>query len=286
MLEIVKYISELGMKTSIYSNGYALTRNMVEKLALCNIEGVQISIDGYNEETNAVVRGKGAFERSLKAVDLLIKNNIYVKIAVTAPFEILNVHQKEYISFAKDLLSKYGSDVFEINYSYFLMPGREIDNAMINATKKDYYNLVHLVATAVYGDVSEDAFVMNVSNCISDSCGFGSLNVLANGDFYFCDRIPDVAKAGNIRYLKFENIHKSMKIAEQAGKIDNFKPCCDCELKYICGGGCRAEYFRQFTTNSNFSDIDFKKIKHRDCSKKDKEKYYDLMIKTNERFYC
>lgn len=284
--ELVEYISGLGMKVSIFSNGLIWDEERVKRLAAQNIEGVQISIDGYDEASNSEIRGKGAFDRALNAVHLFVKHHIYVKIAVTAPYERICKHQAEYIAFAKGLLEKCGNDAIEFNFSYFFMPGRELSASRVEAIKREYYTLVDQVVAAIYGDVSEDSFVSNVMNCVRDSCGYGGLNVMANGDFYFCDRIPDVSKIGNIRNMPFEKVFRLMKIAENAGKIDNFKPCGACELKYICGGGCRAEHFKQFTQIKDVTDIDFVRIAPRVCDRAEKEKFYELMLKTNERFYC
>ncbi|EFB74532.1 radical SAM/SPASM domain-containing protein [Subdoligranulum variabile] len=284
--ELVEYISRLGMKVSIYSNGLFWNEERVRRLASQNVDCIQISIDGYDEESNSLVRGKNAFERALNAVALFVKYRIFVKIAVTPPYEVICAHSAEYIRFSRKLLEKYGKEAIQIDYSYFLMPGRNLSAEVVAERKTEYYALVDQVVTGIYGDTAEDSFVSNVSEGICDSCGYGGLNVMANGDFYFCDRIPDVAKIGNIRDMPFEEIHALMQAAQQAGKIDNFKPCNTCALKYICGGGCRAEHFRQFTKLHDISNINFDHIEPRTCSQENKEKFYELMLKTNERFFC
>lgn len=284
--ELVEYISRLGMKVSIYSNGLFWDEERVKRLASQNVDCVQISIDGYDEESNSLVRGKNAFEHALNAVAWFVKHHIFVKIAVTPPYEAICSHQAEYIRFSRQLLEKYGKEAIQIDYSYFLMPGRNLSAEAVAARKAEYYALVDQVVTGIYGDTSEDSFVSNVSEGICDSCGYGGLNVMANGDFYFCDRIPDVAQIGNIRDMPFEEIHALMQAAQRAGKIDNFKPCNTCALKYICGGGCRAENFRQFTKLHDIAHINFDRIEPRTCSQENKEKFYELMLKTNERFFC
>ena len=285
-LEIAEYISSIGMKVSVFTNGISWDEDMVDRFSRLNVEGVQISIDGYDEISNSTVRGKGVFKRALNTIDLFVKYHIYVKIAVTAPYDIIIDHQKEYISFSKALIEKYGNESIEINFSYFFMPGRELLPDRISAIKDKYYKLVDEVVKSVYGEFEEEAFVSNLTDCIQDSCGYGGLNVMANGDFYFCDRIPDVKKSGNIRSMSFSRIFELMKIAEQAGIITHFKPCRDCELRFICGGGCRAEHFKTFTQIDDVTNIDFDSIPPRKCNKEHKDKFYRLMINTNERFFC
>lgn len=86
--------------------------------------------------------------------------------------------------------------------------------------------------------------------------------------------------------MPFSKIYELMKIAEEAGRITNFKPCGDCELRFICGGGCRAEHFKTFTQIDDATNIDFDSIPPRKCDREHKEKFYRLMINTNERFFC
>lgn len=78
---------------------------------------------------------------------------------------------------------------------------------MISKIKDEYYKFVDEVVTSVYGEIEEDAFVSDLTDRIQDSCGYGGSNVMANGDFYFCDRIPDVNKSGNIRTKNFRILY-------------------------------------------------------------------------------
>lgn len=283
--EICSFVESLKMKTSIYTNGLFWNEERVSKLNPESIEGVQISIDGFDENSNSVVRGKGSFEKSVNAVALFVKHGIYVKVAVTPPYEFVFTHKNDYINFSKSLIEKFGQDKLEMNFSYSLMQGRNLPPEKVRKQKEKYFSAVDEIVKEIYGDISENGFVQNIENCIFDSCGFGGLNVMANGDFYFCDRIPDASKAGNVTELPFEKIRAMMKTAETAGKIGNFKPCASCELKYICGGGCRADYFHEFTKSENFGNFDFSKLPSRKCTRENKEKFYSLMIKTYERFY-
>lgn len=283
--EIVKYISDLGMDICIFSNGIAWDEKMIKQIAALHIEGIQISIDGYDEASNARIRGGNSFNKALNTADLLIKHGIPVKIAVTPLYDMLQNHTEDYIKFATDLLKKYGTQALSINFSYGIMPGRKINADKIEQTKKDYHNLVDQITSAIYKDISLDSFVDNIIDTIYDSCGYGGLNILANGDIYFCDRIPNASPNGNIRKNSFSEIYELMKIAENAGKIDNFKPCSNCALKYICGGGCRVDFFNEFVKIPDVKRIDFDKIPARICSQEHKEAIYSQMIQTYERFY-
>ena len=284
-LEVAEYISSIGMKVSVFTNGFNWSESFTERFCKCNVEGVQISIDGYDEESNSTIRGKGAFENALRTLEKLVKRGVRTKIAITAPYETLKKHQQDYFIFAKKLLEEYKDFGIEVNFSSFLMQGREISNVKAFEIKTEYQNLIDSIVCKLYPNSKEDSFVLNLHNSIYDSCGYGGLNVLANGDFFFCDRVPDIKKAGNIRNMEFRQIRALMHKAEQIGKIDNFKPCSGCPVRYICGGGCRIEHFKHFADIENVAYYSVDSIAPRKCSSKQRNTIFDLMVKTHKRFY-
>lgn len=79
---IVKEASNLGLQVKLLTNGTLMNDKRIKSLA-CYLSSVQISIDGYSEESNAIIRGAGHFEKSLKAVDRLLDYGIETSIAVT-----------------------------------------------------------------------------------------------------------------------------------------------------------------------------------------------------------
>lgn len=87
---------------------------------------------------------------------------------------------------------------------------------------------------------------------------------------------------GNLRDKSFEEIIQVIKKAKNISNVDNILPCKDCELKYICGGDCRIENFPKLAQ----SDImGLSTPPTRSCSKEIKEKFYNLMIETNEKIF-
>ena len=71
--------------------------------------------------------------------------------------------------------------------------------------------------------------------------------------------------------------------ARTLSSVNNLMPCKECELKHICGGDCRINFFEVFR------DCDIEKLKSstptRLCNSQVKEEYYDLMIRTNEKLF-
>ena len=71
----------------------------------------------------------------------------------------------------------------------------------------------------------------------------------------------------------------------QATSVTQLEPCRDCELRYICGGGCRIDEFSGISEIVSFEKVTPVKVMHRNCTSKIKDKFYDLMIKSNEYLY-
>ena len=284
--EVIEFADSLGLEVNVYTNGVDWSEGEIRRFSKLKNRNVQISIDGYNEETNALIRGKGSFAKSIRSLELFVKNKVRVRVAVTPVFQILKEHKNEYVNFLKGIIEKFGEDNVSINVSQEIMVGRHISSEQISAFENEYYYLVDSLTKDVICNYDNDGFVLNVIDNLFDSCGYGGLNVTATGDFYFCDRIPDMKRPyGNIRDMDFSEIFKLMKCAEDVGRIENLKPCGNCEIRYICGGGCRITQFKGFSDITDVEHVDFSKIEPRTCDYETKARFYKLMVENNERFY-
>lgn len=281
---IVKTAAEIGLEVKILTNGTQMNPERIDKLSKY-IQSVQISIDGFSEETNSPIRGRGSFSKALEAVDSFVKHGIETSIAVTPPFEILQNHIEDYISFAKNLAAKYTGKPLLIKFAEGLSSGREI-----NPTKEfneEYANLIKRIQKQIYDDDYDlITFVETMSNdVIMDNCMFGVFSIASNGDVYFCPDIGELSPIANIRTSSIKDIFKKSLIAEKATLISKLKPCNECELRYICGGGCRTKEFPELVNRTSFENINYDSIPIRSCNSKIKERFYNLMIQSNEYLY-
>lgn len=76
--KILKITHSLGIKTVLQSNGMILAKRLT-KLAPY-LDWVSLSLDGYDEDTNAVMRGKGHFSKLIKTLHLIKKYDIKIKL--------------------------------------------------------------------------------------------------------------------------------------------------------------------------------------------------------------
>lgn len=284
LYKILEFSKAKGLLNTVLTNGVKWSKDLIE-LSYKFIDEIQISIDGYDEKSNSNIRGRGNFEKSLNTAEEFFNKGVRVSIAVTPLYEGLNQNKDKYIQFGKHLIKKYSDGQFHLKFNYKLLRGREVD---LNKEENDeYFKIMHEIVNKCYINSEKKDFVINHrDNTILNNCGYGEITVAANGDIYFCNRIYELKSYGNIRNLDFDKVMELSKKAQLLSNINNFKPCCDCELKYICGGGCRISNFPELIQINNFKcNIDPKSFKPRKCDQELKQKYYNLMIDTNEQFF-
>ncbi len=77
--EISHYLKDKFQgNTNLMSNGLLITEENVDEL-ISLYNGFNISIDGYDEETCSKIRGKGVFDKVMRAVKLLIEHGVNSK---------------------------------------------------------------------------------------------------------------------------------------------------------------------------------------------------------------
>lgn len=287
IITILQEINKTGLGIHILSNGVFWTDQLIETVSSINVERVQISLDGFDEYSNAKIRGTGTFDKAIHTIDRLVKKGVNVYIAVTPLYDILVNNKEEYIKFAKALIDKYKNYKFLVNFSFELIEGRDVSNSDIIKYNELYMDLMREICEEVYPGSELESFVLNHNDKkIFNNCGYGRLNISSVGDVYFCSRITEVRKYANIRKDSFDRILELMSRIRELSDISSLRPCCDCELKYICGGGCRVDKFGSLTQLDDiFEDNIIEKINQRQCSTKNKEYLYKLMIEANERLY-
>ena len=111
--QIVAHARDLGLFTTVFTNG-ALVPEQMDTMRL--LDAVLLSLDGPQEVHDAM-RGKGAFEAALRAMELLGREGIPVWTNT-----VLTTHNVEHVGFVLDLARRHGAlaafqPVFEHSYS-------------------------------------------------------------------------------------------------------------------------------------------------------------------------
>ncbi|MBQ7561744.1 MAG: radical SAM protein [Synergistaceae bacterium] len=276
--DIIKISASLGLYVQVLTNGTLWDETRVAKLSPY-INEIQISVDGFDEQSNSEIRGRNAFIPAMNTLESFLKYPDILTIAVITPsYDGLEQHIIEYKEFAKRLADKNILVLIQKE----LLDGRNlIADTERNKKLEDSVNKIY---SEIYPNSELTSFInTHRGNNILRGCGWGNLTVSASGDVYFCGRVHDVRKYANIRTNNFDDIMTIRKLVRQRSFVDYLQPCCNCELKYICGGGCRVKNFPDIVKADikDFSLETFTSTRKIKCSGEYKEKFYRLMIESN-----
>ncbi len=276
---IVTWCKNTGLVVEVLTNGTLWNETLLERVS-SSIDKIQISIDGYSEEENAKVRGFGSFNKSIASLELMCQYGIPVEIAVTPYYdETLKEKVLEYANFGKSLLEKYKGRVVAVKFTGEIFDGR--DKKFSDAERKEYLEIAQEIYRRCYNESGDDAFVeYHKKGGKEGNCNYGNLAIDAVGDIYFCPAVNLMRPFGNVRTVSLETLFANVSRIQHKSHVDSIEPCKSCDLRYICGGECRAIHFKLFSDchETFFTDGNGRRM----CSSETKEYYYNMMIRTND----
>lgn len=281
-LDILKFAKELGLKINLLTNGIYKDIGLIKEMVKY-IDSVQISIDGFSEISNSKIRGENNFQKALDAAKAFTEYEIETTVAITPPMENLEAHIDDYYKFATQLIRLRGTNNIRVKFAEGITKGREI-----NPTDSDniqYECMIKEIERRVYGINPElISFIETLEqNTLLDNCMYGNLTIESNGNTYLCPELPSNKNIFNIRTHKLKEIYKFYIKAAKNTCVDKITPCKTCELKYICGAGCRVKFFPELHDYPAFEKECKNLVRH--CSSKIKKKFYDLMLDANEYLF-
>lgn len=221
--EILKYLKEnYNGQTCVSTNGTLIDEENV-KLLTEFADQIDISIDGIDEETCSIVRGKGVFNKVISSVKLLQKLG-FEKISLSMVFGNKNSHlKKEFINLNKSL--KTYPIVRE-----FKAIGRGETNKQLFYDKKEAESI--LDKEFIKGTFRK---TFNICSC---TAGKKEFFIRYNGDIYPCQSflneeylIDNIMNIESLNYLKLDKC-KGKKL-DVLSLIDNLK-CRDCKVNLFC----------------------------------------------------
>ena len=270
---VIKHAHEIGIAVTVLSNGMLWDRQKIEELG-SYIDEIQISIDGYDRDSYYKVRQYDGFEKALQCVKDFCDFGTRVSIAVTPLFDNLIEFTEKFEPLARELLKEY-PQVF-IKFNLELIPGREVN--VSDEENKDYKRILRELVERLYPEYYTETFVLNYENHIlRKNCGFGGISIAADGQVFWCNRIHELISRMNILDTCFTELFKESDRIMNDTSVDNTTECKNCEIRYICGGGCRLKY--KGIKEAGIHEGEW----HYICD--GKEVIYDKMIKSNEFFY-
>lgn len=218
------------LQVGLTTNGLLIDERILQELSVYNIGGFQISFDGNREHhdlTRFVSKSRGSYDDIIANVKLVVRKGMQVTLRIN--YTAKNLFGLEDILRDLDELEQVEKDRIVISM-----------NKVWQEERTDLWETVKVFfqKAEIYGFHSMDALAGDTvrNSCYADKVNEAVINY--NGDVYKCNardfksenREGYLDNTGNVVWG--DGIQNRLEI-----KLKN-KPCLDCTIMPICGGGC------------------------------------------------
>jgi radical SAM protein with 4Fe4S-binding SPASM domain len=241
--DILRGIRNLNIHFDLLTNALLITREQAKLLHSKNI-ALSISMDGCRAESHDYLRGKGAFNRLMKQMDMLTEEKVLKALSVT-------LNAKNYLEVEGILNYAATHDCHSVGFIFLDDHGRAEENKELHLTKEmckictdeihklipKYPSLTINLLDPASG-LSEQHVSDDEHQTLYCTGGTSHMGITSEGDVYPCVYAfgSDELLAGNIKNAKMTDIWKSDKFNLMRGEIhlDDVKECGSCKLRHFC----------------------------------------------------
>ena len=236
--EVAKYAKKLGFSNRILTNATLINETNVDELTKV-FDLFKISVDGSKKEKHEHYRGQGSYDKTMHAIDL-------VK-AKSGQYCIAMVVTRENVDDVLPMNEKWG-DHLEYQPLFPLGRASESDDS-IALTGKEYFEALSLGEKInPFADLSNiiDSHKKN-NTTIKCAIGDGEVSISCTGDLYPCQLLHNQeCLIGNIKETSFTELYNSKQMEHfKFNTVDKIDKCCECDLRYLCGGACQARHYSE-----------------------------------------
>lgn len=201
---------------------------------------LQISVDGIDEESNALTRGTGVYKKVFENLQILKNCGI--------PFKVMKVITRENVDNSKLYYEYYKKMGMEAGF--FMVKKVPEDCKPTNKQMEALLNYIYLAEDKNINSVFDivkfaDNMMFNKSGFPITHCGAGitAISINPNGEVFPC--VKKIDKERLITNIFYDNAikdiqEKRLHIIKNELAV-NKKYCKNCDMRNFCGGGCRAE---------------------------------------------
>lgn len=197
---------------------------------------VQVSLDGATAEVNDAIRGHGSHRKILRALRLLLEAGVRVRVAVT----LMPCNADDIAEHLMGVIEEVGPNGIEVRIGLANVQGRAGSWARFRDSIEGEQVLRRVLSRLYETGLQRPRNIR--PNFRNTSCGYGrSLTVAADGRVFGCaiESLP----LGNVRETSLKDLALRSFGFAQATEVDRVDGCRECELRYLCNGGCRLNNF-------------------------------------------
>lgn len=246
-LDIANYASSLKFKSiGMATNGTLIDRETARLLRAANLD-IQVSIDGDSAEIHDLMRGvKGAFDRAVHGIKLLLEEGNRVSVCTTATK--LNVYRIDgIIRLMRDLgIENYRVQSFmpigrgKMNVETLRLPPRKMKELAEFLQSKNISCDTYEFTLKPPPNEIVDFYESGACSAATYSC-----SITPEGNIVPCTHFWGM-NGDNLRDHSFQWIWENSKLLNYFRSIllDDVKGHCrDCKWLSLCHGGCKAENY-------------------------------------------
>ncbi len=239
IIDIIRYLkSDKGVKyVSCISNGKIGIDRYREASEL--LDCLSFSLDGYSKETSFL--RKDSHDKVIEAINQLTPDRDNIKI-------IFTIHRKnyKYVKEMSDLARSLGVD-YSLSIYTTAHSSETADFVISEDIVGDFIKYVQESETYISDTPLEDSLGCRVC------CGAGStlISIAADGEIMPCHMFYD--RKFSLGNALTDDITKVFNNSQPMLSVDEKTKCRNCELRYLCGGGC---LFRSYLQSGNLKDTD------------------------------
>jgi len=265
LLDIVRYASSKGIRTTIGSNGTLIDEAMARKMVDAGVMAVAISVDGVDAVTHDSFRGvDGAFEQTLRGIEACRNSGL--------PFQLNMVIRKDNLSQLEDMLrlavdlGANAAEVFDLVAAgrakneckelVLSLEERKVAMERLAEAQEDYPIVIRVPGCPIYPLIIQEknikpkhfpAEMLRRIPYYGRGCAagmpMGYVMVLSNGEENPCMLLQ--VNLGNIREQSIMSIWKSSPTLTKLRQRDLLKGECGvCNYKLTCSG-CRGRAYEE-----------------------------------------
>ena len=236
-LDLMDYAHGKGMVTCISTNGTLIDKTIARRLDHPLVY-LQVSLDGASEISNDAIRGRGSYQRVIKALAYLRDRNIEVSINC-----VLTRRSYPELDKLVALASYFGA---KLRVSRFRPSGRGKKSwSQLNVQPEQMANFSQWLSRHLAVSTGDSFFSVTTEERRSlglNMCGACKLTccLLPQGDVYPCAFLQEPEfHAGKLPEQDFGTIWRTSPVFDSFRNLE-IKSCESCHRFDLCHGGCPA----------------------------------------------
>ena len=234
--DIVELAKRLGHHICLFTNGTLLKHDNLKRLAPW-LDEIQISLDGATAAGNDAIRGEGTYARIWRGIELVAQTPITLDVAIT----ITPRNVRDLLDHSELLAKRLGPISCNVRFAVVKPEGRA-QNVFEHVTRASLQTAAEQLVEEV-ANYRVKRGPLNPQKRFN--CGFGpGFHVDWEGTVYPCREYPRF-RVGNIRDTPLSDIYPQLLESYLSSCVDRIHYCHECDLRYICTGGCRIENLLQ-----------------------------------------